>query len=348
MADAARVPVFPSTRYQGSKRKLADWIWENVEHLEFDTVLDAFGGTGAAAYRFKQAGKQVTYNDILTFNYTIGMALIENSHVVLDDSEVEQLLQRDPSYDYRRFIAETFEGIYFTRSENEWLDIAIQNIERRLADPYKRALALFALYQACLSKRPYNLFHRKNLYLRQADVPRSFGNKKTWDAPFEKHFRKFIAEANAAVFDNGRRNKALNQDVMTLPAGCDLVYIDPPYMSRKGVSVNYHAFYHFLEGLTRYEGWAGLVDFETRHRRLKQQPSAWDNPDYIRDAFDLLFERFSDSILVVSYRSDGIPAVGELSNLLRRYKHSLTQTILPQQYALSRNTASYELLLIGV
>jgi adenine-specific DNA methylase len=347
-SEIGRVPVFPSTRYQGSKRKLVDWIWSNIEHLEFDTVLDAFGGTGAAAFRFKRAGKQVTYNDILAFNYTIGLALIENSQAVLADDEIEQLLQRDPSRSYCDFISETFKGIYFTHSENAWLDTVIQNIEHQLIDPLKRALALFALYQACLVKRPYNLFHRKNLYLREANVQRSFGNKKTWDTPFEKHFKKFVAEANAAVFDNGRSNKALNRDVMTLPAGYDLVYIDPPYMNRKGVSVNYHAFYHFLEGLTHYDQWENRVDFETRHRRLKHQPSPWDSPKQIEEAFDALFERFSDSILVVSYRSDGIPGSGQLINLLRRYKDSVTRVALSQQYVLSRNTASQELLLIGV
>lgn len=52
---------FPSTRYQGSKRSLVDWIWETVHHLPFDSVLDVFGGTGAVSHMFKNAGKQVTY-----------------------------------------------------------------------------------------------------------------------------------------------------------------------------------------------------------------------------------------------------------------------------------------------
>jgi DNA adenine methylase/adenine-specific DNA-methyltransferase len=72
---------FPSTRYQGSKAKLVNWIWEQIANLEFMTCLDAFGGTGAVAYRLKQAGKQVAYNDLLRFNYYMGLALIENNRV---------------------------------------------------------------------------------------------------------------------------------------------------------------------------------------------------------------------------------------------------------------------------
>ena len=44
---------FPSTRYQGSKVKLVDWIWEQIADLNFTTCLDAFGGTGSVAYRLK-------------------------------------------------------------------------------------------------------------------------------------------------------------------------------------------------------------------------------------------------------------------------------------------------------
>ena len=76
-------PLFPSTRFQGSKLKIVDWIWDAIEDLSFDTALDAFGGTGSVAYLLKSKGKQVTYNDILKFNWYIGTALIENDQVRL-------------------------------------------------------------------------------------------------------------------------------------------------------------------------------------------------------------------------------------------------------------------------
>ena len=37
---------FPSTRYQGSKRKLLPWIYENVKDIQFESVVDLFGGSG--------------------------------------------------------------------------------------------------------------------------------------------------------------------------------------------------------------------------------------------------------------------------------------------------------------
>ncbi|MCB9297121.1 MAG: DNA adenine methylase [Lewinellaceae bacterium] len=44
---------FPTTRFQGSKRKILPWIAESLEELEFETVLDGFGGTGSVSYLFK-------------------------------------------------------------------------------------------------------------------------------------------------------------------------------------------------------------------------------------------------------------------------------------------------------
>ena len=73
--------IFPSTRFQGSKLKIVDWIWDAIKDINFDTALDAFGGTGSVGYMLKTKGKQVTYNDILKFNWYIGTALIENGEV---------------------------------------------------------------------------------------------------------------------------------------------------------------------------------------------------------------------------------------------------------------------------
>jgi hypothetical protein len=208
---------FPSTRYQGSKAKLANWIWAQVADLDFTTCLDAFGGTGAVAYRLKQASKVVTYNDLLRFNYYIGMAFIENGHVQLDPAEVGWLLNRQSSTNYPCFVQETFADIYFTDVENAWIDQTITNI-RHLTEPHKFALAFFALCQACIIKRPYNLFHRRNLYLRFAEVERSFGNKTTWDTPFDEWFRTFVAEANQAVFDKASRIVLLTSTLLRCPA----------------------------------------------------------------------------------------------------------------------------------
>ncbi len=337
---------FPSTRYQGSKAKFVDWIWYEISHIPFHTALDAFGGTGSVAYKLKDNGKAVTYNDILRFNSIIGKAIIENKSVLLSDSDTNFILKKRPNIEYPTFIADNFKDIYYTDVENHWLDVVRYNIST-IEDEYKRAIAWFALFQSCIIKRPYNLFHRKNLYVRLMDVKRSFGNKRTWDTPFETHFRSFVREANNAVFNNGMDCHVLNTDALNIDEQFDLVYIDTPYINEKGVGVDYADFYHFLNGLVYYDKWGDLIDFESKHHRLKRHYSIWADKDNIVNGFNQLIEHFKKSILVFSYRSNGIPSIDDLIGLLNKHnRHSELRYSCDIKYVLS-DTKSKEVLIIS-
>ncbi len=338
--------AFPSTRFQGSKLKIIDWIWDTIKDIDFNTALDAFGGTGSVGYMLKEKGKQVTYNDILKFNWYIGTALIENDHIRLTEKDVDFLITKHSEIKYPTLVYDTFKDIYFTDEENQWIDMVVTNITL-LDNIYKKAFAYFALCQACIIKRPFNLFHRKNLYLRFSDVERNFGNKTTWDTPFKVHFRKFVDEANLAVFSNGKQNKAINLDVFDIEGKFDLVYIDTPYISKDGVGVDYLGFYHFLEGLVSYSNWRGMIDYKTKHKRLKGNGSLWIDKKQIHLAFDRLFEKFKNSILVVSYRSDGIPSVEEIEALMKSYKPSIVELKRKNYKYVLSNNHSEEILLIG-
>src|SRR5699024_4675875 len=101
-----------------------------------------------------------------------------------------------------------FSDIFYTNEENSWIDNIAEGIEdlyglkSTTANQYKHSIAYYALFQACLIKRPFNLFHRKNLNLRLNNVKRNFGNKVSWEKPFADLFRKFVSEANTLAFDN--------------------------------------------------------------------------------------------------------------------------------------------------
>lgn len=340
-------PKFPSTRFQGSKAKLLNQIWEHLKDIKFESAIDLFGGTGSVGYMLKSKGKQVFYNDYLKCNYLSGLALIENSKEILDEIDIDFILSVHSNIDYPDFIQKTFQDTYFTDQENKWLDIVSTNI-RQIENKYKQALAYYALFQSCIIKRPYNLFHRKNLYVRFANVERSFGNKVTWDKPFEEHFINFVKEANDAVFDNKKKNKTFNKDAMELAIKPDLVYIDTPYISNKGSAVDYLDFYHFLEGMSDYTNWYKKVDYKSKHRKFKASKSVWADKKRITEAFDQLFKKYKDSILVISYRSDGIPTPEELMNLLKKHKKEVKEVFRSNyKYALSKNGESKEILIIA-
>ena len=337
----------PSTRYRGSKAKLLSWIWTHLQSLDFHSALDGFGGTASVSYLLKSHGKEITYNDNLKFNYHVGHALIANSRVRLTDEDVKFLLKRHRGITYDDFITRTFRGVYFTKQENEWLDMVIQNIQH-LPGPYKRSVAYFALFQACLIKRPYNLFHRKNLYMRLANVERSFGNKTTWDTSFEQHFKRFVSEINEAIFNSGVTCQATNYDALEVPNDYDLVYLDAPYISKKGQMDDYLWLYHFLEGIVDYDNWSDHIDFSQKHRPFQKERPTWSDEKHILNYFRDILDHYRNSTLVLAYRNDGLPREEELVKLMKQFKKKVKVVHYGEyQYALSSNGHSRELMIIG-
>ena len=214
-----------------------------------------------------------------------------------------------------------------------------------MQDDTQKSIALFELFQSCITKRPYNLFHRKNLYVRNAQVSRTFGNKKTWDTSFETHFRKFVIEANNSIFNNYLDNETYNEDCFNLEVDCDLVYLDPPYISKSGVGVNYFNFYHFLEGLVDYDNWGFRIEQNSKHKQLKTIQSPWSDKQKIYQAFDELICKYQNSIIVISYRDDGIPTIIEICNILDKYNKLYEIKYLDYKYVLS-SKQSQEVLII--
>lgn len=337
---------FPATRYQGSKYKLREWIRSKLKNLEFNTALDAFAGTSSIGYVLKEMGKEVYSNDILQFNYEISKALIENNNQKIEEKDITFSLNKNNYIHYNTFIERVFQDIYYTNDENVWLDIVAQNI-RLINNHHKRAMLYWALYQSCISKRPYNLFHRKNLYVRTSNVERNFGNKTTWDKPFEEHFRKFINEINMAIFDNGKCNKSFCSDVFNLEVEVDLVYIDPPYIPSRGTLTLYKDFYHFLDGLTDYFNWKNKIDYNSKNKKFYKDYSIWEDKKNILRAFEKLIDKFNKSIIVISYREDGIPSIEEIKNLLLVYKKIVTVETVEYKYVLSKKQGSKEVLIIA-
>lgn len=302
---------YPTTRYMGSKYNVLDSIWDAIKGLEFTSALDAFSGSGCVSYLLKSKGKEVHSNDILTFCYHTANGLIANpGHTLTEDDLTILLRHNDQS---GNFIQRTFEGLYYSDEDNAFLDQARANIEL-LHNPYKRSLALAALVRACLKRRPRGIFtyvgHRYDD--QRPDLQMSL----------RQHFVKAIEDCNLAVFDNGLTGYAHNGDIFALDVRPDLVYIDPPYYSPLSDS-DYLRRYHFVEGLVRF--WDGVeIDHSTKTKKFKKYPTAFDGQAATYAAFPRLFEKFRESILVVSYSSNSLPTKSEIVDMLKQIKSRVT------------------------
>lgn len=342
----------PSTRFQGSKRKLLPWLQATFEELNFSSVIDLMSGTGSVSYLLKRMGKQVISNDYLKFNYIAAQAFIENARYLVDDEEVAWILSNNAEVDYGNFVTKTFRNYYFTSQENRWIDRVICNINR-LQDPdpsatrAKRAIATHSLIQACLMKRPFNLFHRRNLYLRQARVKRTFGNKTTWETPFDELLRRKVREANSFVFDNGMNNTARNEDAAKISgSSTDLVYLDPPYFRLNGDrrQSNYRFAYHFVEGLAQYDDWPDLLDKKSSLRALKPNGNSGevlyqckksDLSEALLGWMNDLLLNWPNAQIVMSYKRPGVPSCRAIQELLEATGREVSVTCAGYQYALN-------------
>lgn len=338
---------YPSTRYSGSKRRLLDWIWENTSELKFSNVLDVFGGTGSVSLLYKKNGKTVYYNDLLKFNQIIGKAIIENSNIKVTEEELDLVLKDKEKTD-NTFIQDNFSLVYFLKRENLWLDNVIEKISV-VPNEYKRAILMASLFQSCLAKRPFNLFHRKNLYIRTAKVERTFGNKTTWETPFSILMKRYVLEYNNAVFSNGRKNKVVGgYNAFDLASKTDLVYLDPPYFSGKSSQgTNYLGFYHFLEGLADYQNWETRIDPSTKIIKISDNEhlNAFIKKSKIINSFEKLIAKFSDRIIVLSYQGDGVPSKEELLKIFENNGKKVKVFEKEHRYALSAKKST-ELLFV--
>ncbi len=312
---------YPTTRYMGSKQKLLQHISESVKNLEFESVIDLFSGSGIVGYMFKAQGKKVVSNDHMHMSHTFTKALVENNGVTLDSEKAKKILSKNPNSD--KFVQKTFKGLYFTNAENILIDNIRANI-KELANEYEAAIAMTALIRACTKKRPRGIF----TYVGD----RYDDGRKDLQTPLSQHFIDAVASINKAVFNNGKKNEARNSDAMKLkPIRNSLVYIDPPYFTPKS-DAEYVRRYHFVEGLAR--DWQGVeIQEHTLTKKFKGYPTPFSTQVGAANAFDLLFKRFADNILLVSYSSNSLPSLDEMVALMSKYKEHVE--VIPVDYKYS-------------
>lgn len=316
-----QVAAYPSTRFMGSKSKLLSEIWAVASQFDVDTVVDLFSGSGIVGYMFKAQGKTVVSNDYMAMSATFTKAMVENNTVRLSMDEARALLV--PNAESDRFVSETFKDLYYTDDENELIDTLRANIAA-IKDPYKHAIAMTALIRACIKKRPRGIF----TYTGQ----RYNDGRKDLQKTFTQQFLEAVEAVNAAVFDNGKKNISKRGDAMDLKVEQpDLVYIDPPYYSPLSDN-EYVRRYHFVEGLAR--DWQGVeIQEHTQTKKFKSYPTPFSTRMGAADAFDRLFKKYANSILIVSYSSNSLPTQDEMVAIMAKYKTHVE--VIPVDYKYS-------------
>ena len=289
---------------------------------------------------YKAHGKTVISNDYMAMGGIITKALIENNNTTLSLDEAQELMDENTLTD--NFVLNTFKGIYFSDEDNHFIDVVRTNI-KHLQNDYKRAIAMEALIRSCVKKRPRGIF----TYVGD----RYNDGRRDLQKSFSEHFIEAVDTINLAVFNNGKNNKSFNVDSMSFKKQADLIYIDPPYYTPKSDN-EYVRRYHFVEGLAR--DWQGVeIQEHTKTKKFKSYPTPFSTRDGAAKAFDIIFKRYSKSILIVSYSSNSLPSLDEMVALLKKYKNSVEVVPVDYKYSFgTRNTVKRndvkEYIFIGV
>jgi len=72
-------------------------------------------------------------------------------------------------------------------------------------------------------------------------------------------------------------------------------------------------------------------------RRIEDAPEihSWTHKTKIKSSFKKLIERFQDSIIALSYQSEGIPSEDEILAMLKKYKRKVKVFTKLHRYVLS-------------
>lgn len=343
----------PNTRYQGSKKKIINTIYDLIiTYFKPNHILDLFGGSAICSLYFQMNNIKITYNDILKFNSINANGILDNNlNNIPSEEEIEMIFKPSNTINYNSFIYGTFKDIYYTDDENKQLDIFRENIKYYSNENItKKNIMYYFIFQSLISKRPYNLFHRKNLSIRTADVKRNFGNKVTWEKTFIVHMLKFRKELiklyeqkkNIAIGNTNIINMSYNKIPDEIASDIDTIYIDPPYFKKDCKDSQYFDNYHFLEGFIS-ESWNANIDFSTKHLKLKTSTdNIIENADKM---FDNIIDKYGNKNLIISYNTEAFPKVSDIETKLKKKYSKVITTHIDYKYALSKSNSQEVLIL---
>lgn len=308
---------FPEPQYLGAKHIHRGWIAQFIPE-NVSTVLDAFSGSQSIAYMFKQLGKKVITNDFLSFNNSIGKALIENSDDKLDSSDLEILFSYNDNPSKFNLIEDLYSDLFFLAEEAAFADSFRSNVHK-LSNQYKQALALSIMCRSMTRKVTMGHFAHTQA-LAYASDPIRIKRNRSLIRPLKDIFLDLLPEYNAAVFDNSKDNISYNKnilDLLPMLKNVDLVYFDPPYCNSHA---DYQSFYHLLETYVEY--WKDKQFVNGTKRYEPKRYSGFDKNSEAISNLQLMFERATHiPIWLVSYNDRSYPDIETMVNLIKPYRN---------------------------
>ena len=225
-------------RYIGSKYKLLDWIFENVQELtEGSSFFDVFAGTGVVAQKFLPRYKRLVLNDFLLSNEVIYQAFFNSNDVDFQklDKKAIKLFEFAKSSKSKNYFDRNFGGKFFSTKDAR----IIGHIRQQIDDDFNANK---------LSKSEFNVLLASLIY--SADkISNTVGH---YDAYIKKGQiqNRFQYDLIQNLDTTRKKIQIIRGDANAVArsVSADDVFLDPPYNSRQ-----YSRFYHVLENLAEWK-----------------------------------------------------------------------------------------------
>jgi adenine-specific DNA-methyltransferase len=303
-------------KYIGSKKRLLPFIEKVIldEIKEINIFIDGFSGTGVVAEHFNRISRSVIANDILYSNYLICSVFLGYTGKNVNEEKLTGILEKLNSLQPERgYCFQNYGGTYFTFENAGLIDSVREKIEHlyyksNISREEKNVLItslIFAADKAANTVGQYDAF-LKNI---GNDMYDSTGSHKI-DSNVYKRIKLMMPNID---YKNNGNNMIYNEDINKLVNSLDgdVLYLDPPYNNRQ-----YADCYHVLENIARWE--KPELSGKTKKFKREHLKSSYSKKGKCISAFKELIQSAKNRHIFVSYNSEGIIPVDELTNILKQ------------------------------
>jgi adenine-specific DNA-methyltransferase len=283
--------------YIGSKYKLKDWIFEEIEKRTDNTYTkfaDLFAGSCIMTHEALERKYECFTNDLESYSYIIANGLKCNFTPDVK-SIVDDINNSDGNIS--GFITNT----YSPRAD-------------RLFFTEENAMRIDYIRKAIETMRP--TVHENVYYFLLASLITSADAVKNTSVVYGAYLKKVKKTASAPLVFKPihTRNSDVNiitscNDATKLTITTDVAYIDPPYNNRQ-YGANYFILNQIINPQTASEGVTGISDYNKSSFCYKKEAA---------DAFDALLNNVKAKMFVISYNSESLIAKNDMIALLSKY-----------------------------
>lgn len=265
-------------RYIGSKVSLLGFIDNTIASsgVHFDSVFDAFSGTGVVSEHFLNKGKTVYSNDTLYSNYVFYNAWLSSD--VYSLKKINAYMNTYNTLDCKvpdNYFSDTFSHTYFHYNDAKKIGYIRQDIENNKNQ---------------LTPREYHILLSSLLYTVDK-IANTVGHFEAYlsKEPLEKGVN--LKSLNIAKYSGKSILYQSDANKIIESIECDLLYVDPPYNARQYIN-----FYHVLENLAEWKKPQVFGKTLKMERQAKKSKYSWSQAP--KEFADLILKAKTKYILV--------------------------------------------------